>query len=1629
MIFFFTAVSIVQTKAFQFWLKNRIENSFAESTEGKLEIWKLQIRFPFEVVLEEPRLTLPSDKNPTISAEKITLKLDFFDVLNNALLHEGKTVIIEEISLHAPMVRLIQLKNGDFNFSSLIKPDTGKSELPKMKFKAITITNGELLWHRRLSLAPSGEDAAQLRSEGIEPINLEDIHFSRLSLSLSAETDRELISGMLNHLSFQIHQTGFELNEGSGFFSLGATRLDLIAFMMKTNSTDISFSSSLSRFPILGSDSDTHSDSLGRINSKPLFTLELKSSQFHISEFKPFFPFLYGMQGTCSFYLKGGGNTDSISISRFNAKVGDTKVDLTGEILNPLDPLLLSFSFDKAEGLIDIQNLAQQFPRFDLSNAPEIGIVRFTGSAKGTKNSVTSAFNVVTEIGKVNGVLEVLNPSDSLKRNFSGSFEVGQLDLSSLLKSEVYTTNLNCKGRFSGSGYSAQTLELFSYLQIQSSTFLGRQIDTAMVTIEYEKRLLSANLTLNSGKEEVSLLSEINFQEPSKPKFSFDGSFLHLSLGKWLMNDSLSTDLSFRYEINGENFTLKDISLNASLTFDTSRFGKLVFPSGTTATLILLQNQGDASLSLRSSLADAEIDGHFDLESLFSIIDFETRKLSAEIESNQFYGTSDTSSSRYSSLISELNYTIPASDPKQKNSPPIEISSVSVYPDLYFDYSLKLKSISELAPVFKAEAFNASGKLTGKFITTTRSLTINSNLQIDSAGYARLFDIRRLRGTSLYRDTLVAIDSSTLRFYPSVRFRGDAFRASSVNQDFFRSNFGIRYDSTGFGINLRSTNANTNGLIDLIATGKFQRGFYILDISNFSFATRDYLWEMKPGAHAEVGSNAIQFKNFELQNNNQKIFIDGTLESTGNGKINVSIQNFLLSDIRQFVFENPDTRLEGAINLDLNIEGNLNSPIIKLRSSLNDFSYETIDIGNLSIDGNYSKEILALNFKANVDSNLIPSPSSKRYRKNHIIGNLEFPINLQMVEVEDRLPDKPVKGQLSSTDIDAKILEFFMPFLTNTTGDIRLDGEFGGSSKKLSISLLCMLTDVRSVIYGTETPYVFNGEVRITPDLIDWNRLRLDDDAGGYAFLNGKLELDFFSPKNITISAIARNFTLMQKPDSKGSDYFGVIRGSTDNIRLSGTLDQPYLTGTVTLGESDLTQYRSGSVVSQEFAEANKFISTVFVEDTLIKPKPPEDPTLNLGIQTGSETFFSESKVIAYQPTFLDLLEMNLTLQSSQRFSYAMIFNRLISESLSANLDQLRLRIQKKSGVYTVYGDAIVSGGTYDFYSTRFDIRPGSRIYWESGSFLDAKLDINAGYSEILRIPGKKNAADVIDFVSLSLKILGTIMSPDVKSGYSLRENSAQATEILYKEPNSTLEGTDDPYAFPNFVLLLYARQWYAKPGELSQVSLGNAIQGAFAGAGLTASAGLLSAQLSRLTSKIAGIQSINVGIGRDAQGGISGLDLSLAYSIPGTGGKLTFVGAASNLGSATNQTQTSENPNDPQNLNQNLRSSNTQRLEYQFSRSIVFEAYRAENAAQFNTLAQVNPTVWGFSVGYRENFRSWNEFFDRWGTYVQTLFGLLGEEPQRKENKALLQASPDSSRRINPTDSLQNQPKTALEP
>ncbi len=330
-------------------------------------------------------------------------------------------------------------------------------------------------------------------------------------------------------------------------------------------------------------------------------------------------------------------------------------------------------------------------------------------------------------------------------------------------------------------------------------------------------------------------------------------------------------------------------------------------------------------------------------------------------------------------------------------------------------------------------------------------------------------------------------------------------------------------------------------------------------------------------------------------------------------------------------------------------------------------------------------------------------------------------------------------------------------------------------------------------------------------------------------------------------------------------------------------------------------------------------------------------------------------KPVEFYHSLIDILQIkNLRLSNIEPLKLNVIFDRLRGEQLESSINNLSLIVSKNNQQYQLFGSVNIIGGKYKFSNSNFDLQDGGKINWNSVDIRSGAMD-NIYGTKAISVSNQQSGER--DNVKLLLAITGTLNTPQVAMGYYMNEQTQPfaSVNMIGGQPSQI-----DSNAELNVISLLLYKQWYIRPGSSG---INNNI--AVSSVGFSAGTGILSSRISRLIQNIGGLESFNLNVGMDKRGALSGLDLYFALSVPGTGGKVRFIGTGSSPGNRESSTANYYGT--------------AQKIEYRVTPKVYFEASRSygqNGNTTSGTNLQKPAETWGVSLSYKERFQSWDQFW-----------------------------------------------------
>lgn len=865
-----------------------------------------------------------------------------------------------------------------------------------------------------------------------------------------------------------------------------------------------------------------------------------------------------------------------------------------------------------------------------------------------------------------------------------------------------------------------------------------------------------------------------------------------------------------------------------------------------------------------------------------------------------------------------------------------------------FSYRLTVRDLRPLKPLLPAKELQFKGSASGKAAFSDGRLIMDSALSGTTLSNGPSFQANNTAMTGSMQCTAAGVASA--------RLSGTAGTISLFGRELNSLRLTSSFDNGRLNTSLDLAMPLSEKLSTAFTARRSGNAATVF-IDQLALTTPKGTWQIAPGGTLDIAKDFLRFNRVRFAKGAQSLQLDGLLSNSVPGTFRGALSGIDLAEAKYFLLDSSLKPVSGTVNANLTVSGAPGAKTNDLDLTGTGVTWDKLKIGTLHLTARHTGEQLRFEYESRGAATR--NGSTATVPVNTIKGSGSIPLVLNYSPPGFRIPEnRPINIAMRSDDLSASIVTYIVPIFDHAEGVIPTDLRVTGSMPKPNIFLTTRLANTSVRIAPTQVTYRVNGQITGTPSRIDLGRLEVRDPKEGSGTISGMIGLDGLKPVSVNLASAFRNLLLYNKKDMKDDTSFGTISGTTGNIRFYGDLTAPVAEGDLMLTSTDFSLYRKGSSESAKYIGIEKYIT--FVPR---RPSPKRAETTAL------------PEKLEFRYNLLDILQIkNLRLSNSAPIKGTMIFDRIRGERIEATMNNLSLVVNKSGQRFSLFGSIDISGGKYTFSNTSFDLENSGRVVWNNEEIRDGRLiDIYGGK--------QVTATDVQtgerDNVRLLIAVSGTVEKPDVRMGYYLNDDSQpySSTNMIGRQLSHV-----DPNADLNVISMLFSRQWYLSPERQGSRGV-NPVSSV----GLSAGTGLLSSQVSNIVQNLAGLESFNVNLGTGAKGNLSGLEVSYAMLVPGTGGKIRFVGTnttpvAGNTGTTTT----------------NYYNGSSQKIEYRVSPKVYVEAFRSYgmtgNDATYINLQK--PTEnWGASVSYREKFHTWGQFWDR-------LFGGKKKEQEKEKDK-----------------------------
>lgn len=582
----------------QVWLTNKSNQVLSRTLETDLNINSVTVNFPRELKLNQP-VVYDHKQDTVLVAKQIGVQFNLYSF-------NLRSLIFGNIHLQNPRFYGRKYK-GDtaFNYDYIIqnaKADNPKAEggVYRTLFNGVQIDNGRFV-HQNLQESRESNDAIDFNYLDLKNLQFRADYFQFIEGAISTE---------INSMSFE-EASGFKLEQLQTDLVFDKSTLSFQDLYLKTPYSKIAEQVTM--------EYDRKKDLQDFVDEVELIT-RFEDATLSWYDLSYFVPELERVDKGIDFSGQIFGQVDGFDSKGFHLSFGEDTYftgDLSIKGLPDFEQTFLDIEFTESE--FKTADFKQLFPSIELPlNLKQLGVVKFQGKFTGFPSDFVAYGEFDTDLGGFNTDINLKNPANEAKAEYSGDITLNKFDVGELL-GEAVLGKTSFKGSIQGKGLTLEQLRANLDANASHFHFNGYGYSGIQVEGELTKELFKGNLSMDDPNVKLDFEGEVNMDRP-KPEFDFKADLAQADFDTLnLVSDSLVVNSKINLNFKANN--LDDIEGEAKFSNTTMGLSNrvLAFDSLELTSVIDTMNNDLKQLRLSSDIADVLLEGHYNLTSLDNI--------------------------------------------------------------------------------------------------------------------------------------------------------------------------------------------------------------------------------------------------------------------------------------------------------------------------------------------------------------------------------------------------------------------------------------------------------------------------------------------------------------------------------------------------------------------------------------------------------------------------------------------------------------------------------------------------------------------------------------------------------------------------------------------------------------------------------------------------------------------------------------------------------------------------------------------------------------------------------------------------------------------------------------------------
>ncbi len=1004
---------------------------------------------------------------------------------------KGGDINLDGAVLDSADVKLIEIQESDtlrdINFNVWINRISegyggsgGSGKSPKVNIGEIVVTNSHLGFNN--TDADSLKDSFDYNHFQLALNNIESQNFQVIG---------DTIQFQLNSFQAQEQKSKLLISDIRTYFRLCQTSMEFLGLYLKAGESTITDTITFHYNQLRD---------MNDFNTKVNMHARLKNTVIDPRNLQVFSPSAITIGQPIHLDGTIKGRVNRFSYNNMKVSVGNTtlkgKLDMDG--LPFINETFISLNVKS--GKADINDLRFLFPEDIYVRLKAFKKFDLSGSFIGFKNDFVANGKFNTQLGKIRSDINLkVNEKNVNQTTYQGNLELEKFQAGVYLQDTANFQNVTLSGRINGRGLTEKTADFILNGKVSSIGLLGYNYININTNARFAKQLFSGKLTIDDPNLKFDATGSIDFRNKKnlvKIKANLDTALLHeLKFTKEFFRVSSYIDVDSR-----------------GLQID-SLFGEAIFRNSTlhykdqvlhldSIHLISSLNNDNRKLTLRSSLADVDLEG------------------------NYYYSTLFTDLQRF---LHELYLNI-------KNDKPGLINHYADKKKRMQEYDVKITAkLNNINPLIMLAGMNfklsKNTLIKGNFSNGITTI-FKAYSTVDTLDYNKKFFIgNEVEFTaSKIRDStnvLAMLTINSKRQQITKIFKTKNLLCEAIwNKDHI--NFGLDFDQEGL---TNSVRLKTE--IDFLEDSTKIK---ILP-SRIKFLEKE--WFVNPKNYLLLKNKELEIHHLAIGHGDESILINGNISEQDDKVLDLDIKNLNLDIMDVLSTE----KFTGTMNASLKARDFYKNPYIQNTVSVKDLTINKFLIGDINGTNRWNQETNKFDLSFYIDR-----------------------IEQRIISLEGFYDPSNQKSPLNVTaSLKKANLRIAEPILRGIFSNIggTLTGSYGitGTFNNPKVEGEGTINDGRMTIDYLKTTYDISGTLAMIPTRVLFKNLMLTDIFNNKGMINGYLAHASYSYSSMSLylESTFKNVQLLNTNSRDNALFYGQAYG-TGSLSINGPLNHLQIT-------------------------------------------------------------------------------------------------------------------------------------------------------------------------------------------------------------------------------------------------------------------------------------------------------------------------------------------------------------------------------------------------------------------------------------------------------------------------------------